>query len=458
MLNLENVVINEREEHDSDYVLHAESQSPNRRCPECTSSNTVSIGSREQRIRDTSMHGKRVIILYKRKRLRCKSCNKTFFEPLSFLDDDYRMTRRCVEYIVSRSYSVPFLHVATDVGVDEKTIRNIFTQHVQTLESKYWYVAPRVLGIDETHLNKVMRLVLTNIEEKTLVDLRRDRSKKAVKEAICRLYGWQGIEIVTIDMWRPYRDAVRDLLPEAVIVVDRFHVAKFANEAMDKARKDVRAQLDKRERIKLKNDRKILFKRRDDITGAKELSIFEFWTNEYPELMAVYNAKEAFLGLWDMPDRESAEDYWQNWLDITSPEVKRYFSEAIRAFGNWHDEIFNWWNFEYTNAFTESLNNIIKSAHRAGRGYSFDVLRAKMLFTKGALAPTKQESPVTLKKRRKTVEYDEEVFNKYQIIIMDESHRSMTYGSRLEQLQDLFNQAIPDGIEVICSGTPVVDN
>ncbi|MFA0715736.1 ISL3 family transposase [Vibrio splendidus] len=457
MLNLENVIINEREEHDADYVLHAESQKPARNCPECNSTNAVSIGSREQRIRDTSMHGKRVIILFKRKRLRCKDCSKTFFEPLTFLDEDYRMTKRCVEYIVNRSYSVPFLHVASDIGVDEKTIRNIFATHVQALESKYWYAAPRVLGIDETHLNKVMRLVLTNIEELTLVNLKRDRSKKTVKDAICRLYGWQGIEIVTMDMWRPYRDAVRDLLPDAVIIIDRFHVAKFANEAMDQARKDVRSQLEKRERIKLKNDRKILFKRRDDIKGLNELASFEFWTHEYPDLMAVYNAKEGFLGLWDMPDRESAEEYWQNWLEVTPKPIKRYFSEAIRAIGNWHDEIFNWWNFEYTNAFTESLNNLIKSVHRSGRGYSFDVLRAKMLFTKGALAPVKPKSPVTLKKRKEAMEVNEEML-KYDVIILDECHRSQTYGSRLEQLQDLFDQAIPDGIEVICSGTPVVDN
>lgn len=457
MLNIENLVVVDVDEHIDDYVLHAQSSLPNRTCPNCSSDKSVSIGDREQRIRDTSMHGKRVIILFKRKRLKCKSCSRTFFEHLSFLDEDYRMTRRCVEYIVNRSYSVPFLHIASDIGVDEKTVRNIFSSHVESLESKYWYIAPRVLGIDETHLNKVMRLVLTNIEKQTLVDLRRDRSKRAVKEAICRLHGWQQIEIVTMDMWRPYRDAVRELIPTAEIVIDRFHVARFANQAMDQARKDIRSQLDKRERLKLKNDRKILFKRRDSITGLNELASFEFWTNEYPELMAVYNAKEAFLGLWDMPDRESAESYWQDWLAITKPNVRRYFSDAIRAFDNWNNEIFNWWNFEYTNAFTESLNNIIKSVHRAGRGYSFDVLRAKMLFTKGALAPSKQDSPVTLKKRKKTAEYDQELFDKHGIILVDESHSSMTYGCNLDRLEELFSKSLPGGVDVIFTATKLND-
>jgi transposase len=35
-----------------------------------------------------------------------------------------------------------------------------------------------------------------------------------------------------------------------------------------------------------------------------------------------------------------------------------------------------------TNVFTESVNNLIESIARQGRGYSFDVLRARLLSTK----------------------------------------------------------------------------
>lgn len=36
-----------------------------------------------------------------------------------------------------------------------------------------------------------------------------------------------------------------------------------------------------------------------------------------------------------------------------------------------------------TNAYTESLNNLIRVMNRLGRGYSFEALRAKILFTEG---------------------------------------------------------------------------
>lgn len=388
MLNLRNVSVLQLEEREESYIIHAESVVVIRDCPECRSANSVVIGKRVQKYVDAQMHTKKVRIEYTRKRLKCKSCNKTYFEPLEWLHEDFRMPKRTVEYAVKQAAKVPFLSVARELGVDEKTVRNIFANYVTTIENKHDWQAPRVLGIDETHFSKKMHLVMTDIEKKTLLDMRRDRSQEATQKAIMRLRGWNDIEIVCIDMWRPYLRAVKQLIPNTVVVIDRFHVAKMGNEAMEKARKAVRAKLTVKERKKLKNDRKILLKRRDNIKGLNELASFEFWTNEYPQLMEVYNAKEGFLGMWDMPTRKEAEDYWDNWKSVATPTVREFFSEAIRAVDNWHEEIFNWWDYPYTNAVTESLNNTIKGVFRNGRGYSFEVLRAKLLYTKGGLETT----------------------------------------------------------------------
>lgn len=38
-------------------------------------------------------------------------------------------------------------------------------------------------------------------------------------------------------MWTPYRDAVQAVLPDARIVIDKFHVVRMANDALEKVRK-----------------------------------------------------------------------------------------------------------------------------------------------------------------------------------------------------------------------------
>jgi transposase len=48
-----------------------------------------------------------------------------------------------------------------------------------------------------------------------------------------------GIRAVAMDMWDPYIASVREHLPEAdaMIVFDRFHVAKHLGEAVDQVRR-----------------------------------------------------------------------------------------------------------------------------------------------------------------------------------------------------------------------------
>lgn len=428
MLNLPNVLVTDTTELDEIYIIHAQSDAPVRLCVECRSLNTVLVGKRIQPIADTTMHGKRVDIKFTRKRLKCKDCNSTSFEQLDWLSSDFRMTKRAEEYITRRAGNAPFLHVANELGVVEGTVRNVFANYVSIIEGKHDWLAPRVLGIDETHFSKKMHLVMTDIEKRTLLDMRKDRSQEATQKAIMRLTGWKNIEIVCIDMWRPYRTAVKQLLPNAIVVVDRFHVAKMANEAMEKARKAIRKDLSDKERKKLKNDRKILLKRRDNIKGLNELASFEFWTNEFPELMEVYNAKEAYFGMWDMPTRQLAEEYWDNWKAQSTPAIRKHFKDAIRAIDNWHEYIFNWWDYPYTNAVTESLNNTIKAVFRNGRGYSFEVLRAKLLYTKGGL----EVSKLSTNKLR---------YEPLDMIMIDEPEVSL-HGLRHDTIKRLFEQYI----------------
>lgn len=46
-------------------------------------------------------------------------------------------------------------------------------------------------------------------------------------------------------------------------------------------------------------------------------------------------------------------------------------------------EILAYFDWRLTNATTEGLNSIVRQVDRMGRGYSFDVLRVKLLFSDG---------------------------------------------------------------------------
>jgi hypothetical protein len=186
-----------------------------------------------------------------------------------------------------------------------------------------------------------------------------------------------------MDMWTPYRDSVRAVLPEATIVIDKFHVVRMANDAMEKARKGLRAELTLKQKRGLMHDRFVMLKRKRDLGDEERLNL-DGWTKNYPALGEAYRLKEDFFGVYDAKSPEDAARRFEAWLDGIPAEIRPYYADLIRAFQNWQPYILNYFEHPVTNAYTESLNSLIRVMNRLGRGYSFEALRAKILFTEGA--------------------------------------------------------------------------
>jgi transposase len=153
------------------------------------------------------------------------------------------------------------------------------------------------------------------------------------------------------------------------------------NEAVERERKALREQMTNGEVKLLKKDRFLMLRRRRDLDATQEF-LLSGWIENYPLLHDLYHAKERFYEIWDSNlTRKQAETTYQDWKDSVPVSIRSYFADLDRAMGNWHKEVFNYFDHRITNAYTESANNHIKSIARQGRGYSFEVLRAKVLYT-----------------------------------------------------------------------------
>ncbi len=142
--------------------------------------------------------------------------------------------------------------------------------------------------------------ILTNLEERTLLDLLPGRQQERVTRRLMSMANRHQVEIVSMDMWKPYRRAFQTVLPQARIVVDKFHVVRMANEALEKIRKGLRKELKPNQRRPLKGDRKILLKRAHDVSDRERL-IMETWTGAFPPALGGLRAQGAllpYLGLY----------------------------------------------------------------------------------------------------------------------------------------------------------------
>lgn len=353
-------------------------------CPLCKIPNPYYFGSRQRLCRDLPKFDRAVTIEAMLQRYRCRECGKTFVQEMPGILEDRKATARLATHIQELAARLTFAEVGRLVRLDPKTVRTIFTK---ALEQRLAAIIPaplRVLGIDEAMLAGELRATLCNIQEGTIIDILPTRRWQSVFHAIHALPFKAQIEVVTIDMWAPYLHAVRGALGDVPVVVDKFHVVRMADEALDRLRVDLARSCKHVGDAKRLRKANRIFRRHSHQIGNFTRLRMDALLQNWPVLADAYAAKEDFYDIYDARDRKDAEARYDLWRASLSPSLQRVFAKLLTATKNWRECMFAYFDFPHTNATTEALNGLIKRLNRNGMGYDFEIIKAKALLTHGA--------------------------------------------------------------------------
>lgn len=371
------------EETEFDFHVRAEITDEMTECPMCSSLKITKHDKRLQVIMDQPNSDKRVGIHLDRQRYRCDGKkNHIFSAYLPGCDGNRSATTRLIEKIKKDCLHNPFTKIADYVGMDESTIRDIFSEWVTQKDASYAPVTPEILGIDELHI-KTFRCVLTNIGSSTVVDMLPTREKDDIEKRLTRM-DTSKINIVAMDMWIPFREAIERIVPKALIVIDKFHVLKSASRCMDKERISIQ-RANEEFRKKLKNEKSLFHKKyRKSTKDMSEILSFDTMIKTFPSLGEAHTVKERFDLLYLCNSRTEAEKYFQDWKKSLSADMSERFKPIVKTFKTHGKYIFNYFDTnKITNAYTESANKMIRWTNLVGRGYTFEVLRAKVVHSDG---------------------------------------------------------------------------
>ena len=356
-------------------------------CPACGSyyPELVIYKTRKQTIRDLNIQDQRVGLILSRHYYQCRECGGRFAEPISCVDGSGRITNRLRQYLADRAKTESFTNIENELQISRPTIRKAFLEEIKKLPTVSTMATPSVLGIDEICLmkddysRKQPWAVIANGDDHTVMELLRNRSKPTIIALLQSLKDPQKVKVVTMDMWAGYRNVVYEVLPNALVVIDKFHIVKMATEQMD----SIRRRYSRTAPSQLKRN-KAVFLMREDKLSPKSIEVRDAWFAEYPVLAQTYRLKESFFNMYSCPTRESAEAYFLDWQKSIPKETDyNGFRLLARTVHRCQKEVFNYFDVPETNAFVEGLNNVIRAISTQGKGYDFDVLRGKVLFTAG---------------------------------------------------------------------------
>ncbi len=176
------------------------------------------------------------------------------------------------------------------------------------------------------------------------------------------------VEEVSVDMWGGFPKVVEKVFPNAVIVIDRFHVMKAVNEELNKIRKQVG--------VYERGSRFILLKNGEDLT-TEERAKLEQLLQRSKRLERAYEWKEEFRAIYEQPlTVEEGKQQIKAWLS----KARKIYSEAITTISNHLDGISNYFRNRTTSGAMEGINNRIKLIKRQAYGFvNFNNFRERLL-------------------------------------------------------------------------------
>lgn len=385
ILDLKGWTVLSKTQSGGEYVIESEYTIQPTNCPKCGVVDTpYKHGVKPIKYRDGPIRGFATVILAQVQRYRCKHCKETFLQPLGGIYPDMRMTQRCVDYIQTQCLRDTFIKIAEHVGCDDKTVRTVAGTYIDDLNAQYKPWLPEWLGIDETQIDGQLRCIITDVVNRKPVDMLPNRDKQSVTAWLYQFKDRRTVKGLAIDMWRPYKDAAQAVFPGLPVVIDKFHVVKMANKAME----DIRITLAKDQTKAVGKDwmrRKALLRMRYKTLDEKGRFALGMWLDNEPAVKQAYDLKESFYGIYDAPTKAEAGarlDAWRDSIPATMKKGKKSFAPLITATRNWREEILAFFDYPISNGYTEALNGVAKVTNRQGRGYSFEVLRARVLFSK----------------------------------------------------------------------------
>ena len=215
------------------------------------------------------------------------------------------------------------------------------------IEDEHRYDGVTAIGVDEhvwRHTRRGDKYVtvvidLTAVRAGTgparLLDMVEGRSKKVFKTWLAeRPKGWrQGVEVVAMDGFTGFKSAAVEELPDAVAVMDPFHVVRLAGDALDRCRRRVQQQLHGH---RGRRDDPLYRARRTLHTGAELLTDKQadrlralFEGDDHIEVEATWGIYQRMIAAYREPDRRRGRELMAAVIDSVSTGVPAALVEVI---------------------------------------------------------------------------------------------------------------------------------
>jgi transposase len=266
--------------------------------------------------------------------------------------------------------------VALKEGLGYEAVVGMIDRHVASQVNWLELTRLEVLGLDEVALKKghrdyvvIVTARLSDGQLKLLAVLP-DREKETLKAFLRGIPTRLQRTILTVctDMWPAYVNAVKEVLAQAVVVVDRYHVAKKYRDCADTLRKQelkrLKTELPEAQYQSLKGVMWPFRKNKADLAQS-EVELLERLFSYSPSLKLAYDFREKLTAIFEQNlTKVEATQAIEKWRKDVQTSQLTCFDPFLTTLDTYLDEITNYFLHRDSSGFVEGLNNKVKVLKR----------------------------------------------------------------------------------------------
>ena len=311
-------------------------------------------------------------------RLDCSECGVLTVVP-SWANPNSRFT------LLFESYAIDVLQLTMVVSKVSKQLR--------ITEDQLKGIRNRALNRALTHRTLSGRLQKTDhlcIDEKShkkghnylsiiydgatgkVLEIVEDRTEQAATLAFVKLsqhIDLQSVNVVTMDMWQAFKNATEQIIPQADIVHDRFHLSKYLNNAVDITRRAENKQLVKEEDERLKKTKYLWLKNPDNLTEAQQIHHQHLLEDGELKTVKAWKLKEDFRNFFKAENQNQATLFFNDWFDKVNELDNKPLIKVAKTFQNHIEQLVTYAKHKVSNAMAECVNTTIQQIKINARGF-----------------------------------------------------------------------------------------
>ena len=386
LLNLKDLFVNDFQfiAKDRELILWVKPYQNGCLCPQCKRRCRIVSTMDTPRIwRDIPICRWSVFFLYSPREIMCPTHGR-IQEEIPWAEPFARITYR-FEYIMLVYCQLMTQKAAARIlHIPKSTLSDMLHRVITRLREGHRIRGLKTIGIDEISYCKGHKYatIVYDIDRSCVVWVGPGKGRESIDDFFMNNlseYQKKRIKWATCDMSRAYIGAIEEHCPNATLVLDRFHIAKALNDAVDEVRKEQWRLADPDERKALKGLRWLLFKHSSN-RSKKDSRILNALNKGNRRIHRAWVLKDEFEQFWEYSAQWAAERFLKRWMTTALKSRLESIRNFVKTLKRHQHQILPFIGTRLTNAKAEGLNRIIRIVKNRASGFRSLLAFTDMIF------------------------------------------------------------------------------